>query len=112
MSDVKIERQKCDGTTKTYGHSCDAWAVIARDGKHYCRHHDPVRLHSAAIEERRLLREKTLADDDAFEARLARKRLEAAAFLDRLSDEELRKIIELGGIPAMIAKLSERKDMP
>lgn len=41
------ERVKCCGTITSGGgglHYCSRWAVVTRDGKPYCKQHDPERI--------------------------------------------------------------------
>ena len=83
---------------KRFGFACERSATVGD----YCWQHDPERGRAAALEARKQLAIKTAADDAAFEARHARKKLLADSGVDRLTDSDLRLIIARGGIEALL----------
>ena len=94
-------KPKCEGKGR-FGWDCDRKGTIEREGKWYCWQHDPDRLDREA-RERNEQRKRELAELEAkHEARLARRILEETAGTNNLTDDDLRRIIELGGIRKLL----------
>lgn len=80
----------------TYREPCKRRGVVTRDGKPYCKQHDPV--------ERKARQERRYAE---FKKKGDRRQLEhdACTDVELLTDEQLRRIVELGGIGAMLQRI-------
>jgi hypothetical protein len=92
-----------------YAFRCDRKPTIVRDGKHYCWQHDPVRISRIALGQRIALIERERKQQEEFDAKWARRDLETAAQVDKLTDDELRTIVSFGGVREMIKKLTRKK---
>lgn len=93
---------KCQGKARQFLGECLNRPKIIRDGKPYCWMHDPDRVARIASEnwEKRKLEIKAI--EDSHDARIKRRVLEQATGIDKLTDDDLRNIIDLGGIRRMI----------
>lgn len=84
---------------------CSRKGVVTRDGKPYCKGHDPV-----------VVKAKRAAKNDEYEARYAaeraRSKLERAAGLRPFTDAELRAIAANGGLNAVLAGLTVATEKP
>lgn len=85
---MAITRNKCseiihinDGSWRGYDRQCKHDAVVEREGKHYCKQHDPV-----AIEERDKKRRERWAAESAERLRLARLHAASEAMLAVLDE--------------------------
>lgn len=98
--------KRCIGLDQTFAGSCDRKPSVVRDGKDYCWQHDPERRKAKAKQEKEARRAKEARDDAEFEVALRRRKLMIAAGVDNLSDTDLQVIANLGGIRAMLARIS------
>ena len=102
-------RQPCchlvQRTPRSLSGLCTRSAWVVRDGKAYCRTHDP----ELADERRKYKEEQAKRERERWQAYLATKKqrraLEIAAGLTDLSIEEIIEIRTLGGIRKMLRKL-------
>lgn len=103
--DRPVPDRMCHGKLGSYAGSCLRPGTVEHDGKWYCWQHDPEKLRAKAEQARRDYIEKQRLDDLAFEKKLARRRLEEAAGLGLLTDDELTALATLGGVRAAVKLL-------
>lgn len=97
--------RSCSAKNKRVYGNCERRASVEVDGKWYCWQHDPVRLRAKARREWEARKAQMRAEDEAYEARHARKALLAAAGLRDLSavsDDDLRALAAAGGLSAWL----------
>jgi hypothetical protein len=101
---------KCQGLLRGYLRgNCDREATVEREGKCWCWQHDPVRYDAERKARAAAARKEWEEMQARVEARSIRSDLEIAAGIRDLSDDVLRRLVELGGLAAAIAKASEGK---
>lgn len=93
---------KCASSPTSFLGYCERKPSVVRDGVHYCWQHDPERLEK----QRKLQWEQRKAELARLEAKIdkdqERRILLKKAGLDVVTNEQLHKIIELGGITKII----------
>lgn len=104
----------CHGKLKhTFG-ECLRKPTVFRDGVAFCWQHDPgdpVERQERAKAERMKRWEEIQEMERKFDAKAERRKLEAEAEIDNLSNSDLKKIVELGGIYAMLSDLDKNQKM-
>jgi len=92
---------QCQGRLRFMGH-CERRPTVVRDGKHYCWQHDPVRLQEIALEQRRQSAERTRKIEEKHDTCIQRRRLEEDSGVSSLTNEDLEKIIQMGGMSKIL----------
>lgn len=103
-------KDACQGRAMMNMGMCDRKPSVVRDGKPYCWQHDPERLSQLAKERWERCKAEIARVEQEQDARIERRRLEAAAGADNLTNDDLQTLIRLGGIRALIAKASIQGD--
>lgn len=93
---------KCEGQCTRFFGDCARKPCVVRDGKHYCWQHDPERLEAIRAEAYAKRRAETVKRDNRIEAEAERRCLLRDSGVNKLSDDDLRTIIALGGIHAVL----------
>lgn len=102
-------QHQCHGKARQFLGHCDRKPTIERDGHHYCWQHDPVRLKKLA-DEAWAQRKREIAELEAkHDAKIHRNKLLEEAGVDKLTNEELKQIAELGGVQRLI-RVTENHD--
>ena len=83
---------------------CERPPTIERDGMRWCWQHDPKRLTDARNARAERMKADARARDARIEAEFNRSQLEKAAGIRGLSDDDLRGLVALGGIRAILSK--------
>lgn len=100
MSEQMCQKQVREPSRWINFYQCSRKATVSRDGKHYCRQHDPERV----AEEERKRWEYRNAE---WEAKGKRRRLEHDAGILDLTNEELQAIVDQGGVREMLKRAKE-----
>lgn len=83
-----------------------AWCLrkptVERDGKPYCWQHDPDRIRAKARQRNQELADRHRMLEAKFDAEIERKKLLKASGIHDATDDQLRQIIALGGIAALL----------
>lgn len=95
---------RCQGNDHKFLGSCDRKPSVVCDGKHYCWQHDPERLKSAAAERWAKRKQEITATEAKIDAEIETRKLKRESGIDALTDDDLRKIIKLGGIKAILQR--------
>lgn len=96
-------RSVCQGKMTTLAW-CYRKPTVERDGKMYCWQHDPVRKREKARKLWQEMREKLAALEAKIDADIKRKHLLTKSGVKDLTNDQLQKIISLGGISALIGE--------
>jgi hypothetical protein len=99
--------ERCQGQYLSFLGYCSRKPTVVRDGKAYCWQHDPERISRLRQERNKRWDAEWKAKEAAWDAADARRVLEIAAGMDKLTDDELRTIAALGGIREMLRRLTE-----
>jgi hypothetical protein len=100
----------CQGKANLFLGHCERKPTVERDGKWFCWQHDPERLKRLAAERWAKRKEEIARTESEQDARIHRRRLLERAGIDNPSDDLLERIIALGGIQNMVARLEDRQD--
>lgn len=95
-------RPECIGTPNK---SCWRRGTLERGGKLYCWQHDPIRVEAERAKKREKDRAERAEWAAKFEAQAELRDLRRDAGVSALTKEDLRTVIGLGGVQAMIQKL-------
>lgn len=93
---------KCEGKLRGRLGTCERSGTVVRDGKWYCKQHDPEALTAKARKDWAQRRAWIASVESQQDARIARRQLLTAAGLDNPSDDLLRLIADLGGIETVL----------
>jgi hypothetical protein len=99
---MESNKQLCQGKANAFLGQCLRKGIIERDGKLYCWQHDPEKLRKEAAE-RWEQRKKEIAEiERKQDERITRRKLEEQSGVNKLTNEDLEKIIKFGGIYKLI----------
>lgn len=85
--------------------TCERPATVERDGRPFCWQHDPVRLEEDRKAGYAANMERLRREEAEREARFVRQDLLRDSGIRDASDDDLRKLVALGGLSAVLAKL-------